>query len=84
MKTLGAVAVIVCLATVGCGYHERYRHRGEIRRAQEDFQRAGWEAREELQRARRDLHRELRQAADDFRREMRQAHRDFHDEFDRR
>jgi outer membrane lipopolysaccharide assembly protein LptE/RlpB len=82
MKTFGAIAIIVCLFT-GCGYHDHYRHRAEIRRAHEDFRRAGWEAREELQHARRDLQRELRQAREDFRREMRQAHRDFRDEFGR-
>jgi hypothetical protein len=83
MKTLGAIAILVCLVTAGCGYHDRYGRRAEIRRAHEDFRRAGWEAREELQRARRDWQREMRDAREEFRREMRQAHRDFRDEFDR-
>jgi uncharacterized protein HemX len=89
MKTLGAIAIVICLAAAGCGYHDHYRHydrygrRSEIQRAQEDFRRAGWEAREDLQRARRDLQRELRQAREEFRREMREAHRDFRDEFGR-
>jgi len=90
MKTFGAIAIIVCLFT-GCGYrHDRHarrdeiwRSQGEIRRANDDFRRAGWEAREELRRARQDVQRELRQAREDFRREMRQAHRDFRDEFGR-
>jgi hypothetical protein len=83
MKTLGAIAIVICLITAGCGYHDRYHHRADIRRAQEDFRRTGWEAREELQRARRDWQREMRQAREDFRREMRDAHRDFRNEFDR-
>jgi hypothetical protein len=83
MKTLGAIAILVCLVTAGCGYHDRYGRGAEIRRAHEDFRRAGWEAREELQRARRDWQREMRDAREEFRREMRQAHRDFRDEFDR-
>jgi F0F1-type ATP synthase membrane subunit b/b' len=83
MKTLGAIAIVICLFTAGCEYHDRYRHRAEIRRANDDFRRAGWEARQELQRARRDVQRELRQAREEFRREMRDAHRDFRDEFGR-
>jgi hypothetical protein len=83
MKTLGAVAIAICLVSVGCGYHDHYHGRSEIRRAHQDFRRAGWEAREELRRARRDVQRELRQAREDLRREMRQAHREFHDEFGR-
>lgn len=83
MKTLGAIVIAICLVSAGCGYHDHYHRRSEIRRAHQDFRRAGWEAREELQRARRDLQRELRQAREDFRREMRQAHRDFRDEFGR-
>jgi len=83
MKTLGALAVIACLGMTGCGYHHAYRDRTEIRRAREDFRRAGWEAREELRRAHRDFQRELRAAHEDFRREMRQAQRDFRDEFGR-
>jgi F0F1-type ATP synthase membrane subunit b/b' len=83
MKTLGAIAIVICLITAGCGYHEHYGRRSEIRRAREDFRRAGWEARQELQRARRDLQRELRDAREEFRREMRQAHRDMSREFDR-
>jgi len=87
MKTPGAFAIfaaLVVLPMAGCGYHHHpFRNRTEIRRAHEDFRRAGWEAREELRRARQDLQRELRQAREDFRREMRQAHRDFRDEFGR-
>ena len=89
MRTLGAITIVVCLSTAGCGYHDRYDRYGwygrrdDIRRAHEDFRRAGWEAREELQRARRDWQREMRQAREDFRREMRDAHRDFRDEFGR-
>jgi hypothetical protein len=29
MKTLGAIAIVICLITAGCGYHDRYRHRAE-------------------------------------------------------
>jgi F0F1-type ATP synthase membrane subunit b/b' len=90
MKTLGAIAIVICLFTAGCGYHDRYRHRAEVRRAQdeirqahEDFLRAGWEAREDLRRARQDVQRELRQAREELRREMRDAHRDLRDEFGR-
>ena len=85
MKTLGAIAIIAALAASGCGYHHTFRDRDrtEIRRAHEDFRRAGWEAREELRRARQDVQRELRQAREDFRREMRQAHRELRDEFGR-
>ncbi len=84
MKTLGAIAIVICLSTAGCGYHDHYRNRAEIRRAQEDFRRAGWEAREELRRAHQDWQRELREARGEFRREMRDAQREFRDEFDRR
>jgi hypothetical protein len=84
MKIFAAIAIIACLLTAGCGYHDRSARREEIRRAHEDFRHAGWEAREDLQRARRDLQRELRQAREEFRREMRDAHRDFRDEFDHR
>jgi outer membrane lipopolysaccharide assembly protein LptE/RlpB len=88
MKTLGAVAIVIFLLTAGCGYHDRYARRDEIRRAQQDFRRAGWEARQEMQRARRDLQREMRDAREEFRREMREAHRDIRrdlrDQFDRR
>lgn len=88
MKTLGVIAVVTCLFLAGCGYCPPPGHRAEIRRAQQDFRRAGWEAREEMQRARRDLQRELREAREEFRREMREAHRDirrdFRDQFDRR
>jgi len=70
MKTLGAFAIfaaLVILPTVGCGYHHHsFRDRTEIRRAHEEFRRAGWEAREELRRARQDVRRELRQAREDF------------------
>jgi outer membrane lipopolysaccharide assembly protein LptE/RlpB len=83
MKTLAATAILAGLALAGCGYHHSYRDRTEIRHVQEDFRRAGWEARQEFQRARRDLQRELRQAREDLRREMREAHRDFHGEFGR-
>jgi hypothetical protein len=86
MKTLGAIAIVICLATAGCGYHDRYGRRAEIRRAHENLRRAGWEAREDLRRARRDWQREMRQARqarEDFRREMRDAHREFRDDFDR-
>jgi outer membrane lipopolysaccharide assembly protein LptE/RlpB len=87
MKTLGAFAIfaaLVVLPMAGCGYHHHsFRDRAEIRRAHEDFRRAGWEAREELRRARQDVQRELRQAREDFRREMRQAHRELRDEFGR-
>ena len=83
MKTLGAIAIVICLATAGCGYHDHYRNRAEVRRAHDEFRRAGWEAREELQRARRDWQREMRQAREELRREMRDAHRDFRDEFGR-
>ena len=82
MKTLGAIAIVMCLATAGCGYHDHYRH-SEFRRSREEFRRAGWEAREEMQRARREWQREMRQAREDLRREMRDARRDFHDEFGR-
>ena len=84
MKTLGAIAIVICLSASGCGYHDRYDRYGrryEIRRAQEEFRRAGWEAREEMRRARQDWQREMRQAREDFRREMRDAHREFRDEF---
>ncbi len=84
MKTLGAIAIVICLLTAGCGYHDRYARRDEIRRAQQDFLRGQREAREDLQRARRDLQRELREAREEFRREMRDARREFHDEFDHR
>jgi len=83
MKTLGAIAILACLVTAGCGFCPPPIHRTEIRRARDDFRRAGWEAREELRRARRDVQRELRQAREDFRREMRDAHRDFRQEFGR-
>jgi len=86
MKTLGAITIVICLATAGCGYRDRYGRYGrryEIRRAQDDFRRAGWEAREEMQRARQDWQREMRQAREELRREMRDAHRDFRDEFGR-
>ena len=84
MKLLGALALILCLGTAGCGYcPPGYQSRSEVRRFREDFRRAGWEAREELRRARQDAQRELRQAREDFRREMRDAHREFRDEFRR-
>lgn len=88
MRTLGIIAIVSFLGMAGCGYHRRlHEHRlherSDFRRAQEDFRRAGWEAREEFQRARRDFQRDLREARDDFHREMRQAHRDFRDEFGR-
>ena len=83
MKTLGAIAIVSCLLTAGCGYHDRHTRRSEIRRAQEDVRRAGWEAREDLRRARQDVQRELREAREQFRREMRDAHRDLRDEFGR-
>jgi outer membrane lipopolysaccharide assembly protein LptE/RlpB len=83
MKTLGAIAIVICLVTAGCGYHGRYAHRSEIRRAHEDFRRAGWEAREEMQRARRQFQRDLRDAREDFRRELRDARRDLRDDFGR-
>ena len=83
MKTLGAITILICLISAGCGYHDRYARRSEIRRAQDDFRRAGWEAREEMQRARQDWQREMRQAREELRREMRDAHRDFRDEFGR-
>ncbi|MGH9647891.1 MAG: hypothetical protein ACRD4E_13860 [Bryobacteraceae bacterium] len=81
MKTLGAIAIVICLATAGCGYHDRYdrygydrySRRSEIRRAQED-----------VRRARQDVQRQLREAREEFRREMRDARRDFRDEFGRR
>ena len=82
-KTFGAIAILACLLTAGCGYHHRHAARTEIRRAQEDFRRAGHEARDELRRAQQDLQRELRSAREQFRREMRDAHRDFRDEFGR-
>ena len=84
MKTLGAIAIIATLAASGCGYrHHPFQNRTEIRRAHEDFRRAGWEAREEFRRARQDVQRELREAREDFRREMRQAHRELRDDFGR-
>jgi hypothetical protein len=83
MKTLGAIAIVISLVTAGCGYHGRYAHRSEIRRAHEDFRRAGWEARAEAQRARRQFQRDLSDARDEFRREMRDARREFRDDFDR-
>ena len=57
MKTLGAIAMVICLVTAGCGYHghyhrygfDRYGRRAEIRRAQADFRR-------EMRAARRDFH----------------------------
>ena len=70
MKTLGAIAIVICLGTSGCGYHDRYGRRAEIRRAHEDFRRAGWEAREDLRRARQDIRRDLRGVREDFRREF--------------
>ena len=84
MKTLGAIAIVTCLFTTGSGDCPPLRDRAEIRRAREDFRRAGWEAREEIQRARRDTQRELREAREEFRREMRDARRDLHDQFVRR
>jgi|GEM_PF-2633268 len=83
MKIPGAIAIVICLVTAGCGYHDRYGRRAEIRRAHENFRRAGWEAREDLRRARQDWQREMRQAREDFRREMRDARREFRDDFDR-
>jgi len=83
MKTLGAIAIAICLVSAGCGYHGHYRH-SVFQRDREEFRRAGWEVREELRRARQDVQRELRQAREDLRREMRDAHRDFRDEFGRR
>ena len=83
MKILGAMALILILASGGCGYRHTYRERAEIRRAREDFRRAAWEARTEMRRAGRDLRRELQDAREDLRRELRQAHRDFHHEFSR-
>jgi outer membrane lipopolysaccharide assembly protein LptE/RlpB len=84
MKTLGAIAIVICLVTAGCGYHDRYRHRAEIRQSQEDFRRAGWEAREEMQRARQQFHRDLRDAREDFRRSMREAGEDLPEPFHHR
>lgn len=86
MKTLGAITMVICLVTAGCGYHDhydRYGRHSEFQHAQEDFRRAGWEAREEMRRARQDWQREMREAREEFRREMRDAHRDFRDEFGR-
>jgi hypothetical protein len=86
MKILGAIAIVSCLSTAGCGYHDhygRYGRRDDVRQARDDFRRAGWEAREELQRARRDWQRDMRQAREDFRRELRDAHRDLRDELGR-
>jgi hypothetical protein len=84
MKTLGAIAIVICLLTAGCGYHDRYARRDEIRRANEDFRRGQREAREDFQHARREFQRDLRDARDEFHREMRDARREFHDEFDHR
>ncbi len=83
MKTLGAIAILICLISASCGYHDHYARRSEIRRAQAEFRRAGWEAREDLRRARQDVQREMRQAREELRREMRDAHRDLRDEFGR-
>ena len=86
MKTLGAIAIVICFFTGGCGYHDRDRHqseiwhaRHEIRQAHDEIRRAGWEAREDLRRARQDVQRELREAREQLHRELRDAHRDFHD-----
>jgi len=83
MKTLGAIAILTILLAGSCGHHHPHEVRTDIRRAHQDFRRAGWEAREELRRARMELRRELRNAREDFRREMRQAHQDVRREFDR-
>ena len=83
MKTLIAIVVLGSLVMAGCGYCPPPYSRSEMRRAREDFRRAGSEAREELRRARQDAQRELRQAREDFRREMRDAHREIRDEFGR-
>ena len=84
MKTLAALLMLLGLGTVGCGYcPPGYQSRSEVRRARDDFRRAGWEAREELRRARQDVQRELRQAREDFRRELHDAHRELRDEFRR-
>ena len=84
MKTLGAIAIVTSLFTAGCGDCPPLGDRAEIRRAREDFRRAGWKARDEIQRARRDAQRELRDAREEFRREMRDARRDFREQFSRR
>jgi hypothetical protein len=69
MKTLGTIAILAGLFATGCGYHDHYGRRGDIRRAHEEF--------------RRDLQRELRESREEFRREMRDAHRDLREEFGR-
>jgi hypothetical protein len=83
MKILGTIAILAGLFATGCGYHDHYGRRGDIRRAHEEVRRAGWEARQDLRRARRDLQRELRESREEFRREMRDAHRDLREEFGR-
>jgi hypothetical protein len=83
MKTLGAIAVLACLFTAGCGYCPPPGGRAEIRRAREDFRRARAEAREDFARSRREFQRDLRDAREELRRDMQQARRDVHRQFDR-